>query len=409
MNRIAPIWAEALPPPFPSHPGGTLRCDVAVIGAGFAGLSAALHLLQRRPGASVVVLEADRIGAGASGATTGMLSPGVGQDLPGLIARLGSRGARSLYLATLDAVRDVERLTRAHGIDCELELCGQLVVAGRASRRLERLTTALASLDLPYEPRPGAVRLPVAGTLHPGKLLAGLAERVVRRGGTILEGARVRSVSTTQPVRLEVNHGGAVVASEVVVATAGFTPELGVLTGRVLPVHLQVLVTEPISTPWPGREGVLDARRVFSYWRLTKDDRLVFGGGRPRYRWGGSTEPLAPRGALERELHRNFPDARVSGGWSGVIGYVADALPAIHRWTKNPSVVHAVGWCGHGVALSLASGAWVTKLLCDGAAPQDLPWFRASPPRVPFEAVRWLSFRAAVGAMSLMDKLEARK
>jgi len=407
MKHIQPIWSSALPPPFPAHPGGTLRCDVAIVGAGFAGLSAALHLLRRRPGAGVVVVDAERIGAGASGATTGMLSPGVGQDLPGLVERLGPGNARSLYLATLDAVRDAAKLAQGLGTDCEVELCGQLVVAGRASRRLERLTAALASLGLPFEPRPGAVRLPVAGTLHPGKLLAALAREVKRLGGTILERTRVCSVSTTQPVRLELDRGS-IVAGEVVVATAGFTPGLGVLRGRVLPVHLQVLVTEPLKHPWPGREGVLDARRLFSYWRLTKDDRLVFGGGRPRYRWGGSTEPLAPRESLARELHRNFPGARIDGCWGGVIGYVADALPAIHRWTHNPSVVHAVGWCGHGVALSLASGAWVTKLLCDGAAPQDLPWFRPSPPRVPFEAVRWLSFRAAVGAMSLMDRLEAR-
>ena len=144
MKRIAPIWSTALPPPYPSHPGGTLRCDVAIIGAGFAGLSAAVHLLRRRPGASVVVLEAARIGAGASGATTGMLSPGVGQDLPGLIKRLGPGNARALYLATLDAVRDAEQLTRQLAIDCELELCGQLVpgIAAAARRRLRAQPTS---------------------------------------------------------------------------------------------------------------------------------------------------------------------------------------------------------------------------------------------------------------------------
>ena len=69
-------------------------------------------------------------------------------------------------------------------------------------------------------------------------------------------------------------------------------------------------------------------------------------------------------------------------------------------------MVHAVGWCGHGVALSLASGAWVTHILCDGAAPRISPWFRDNPPLIPFEPVRWLSFKAAVGAMSLLDRLQ---
>lgn len=399
------VWADALPPPFPPFEGGTLRCDTAIIGGGFAGLSAAYHLLKRRPGASVVVLEAKRIGAGASGATTGMLSPGVGQDLAGLVKRLGAAKARGLYLATLRAVRDVGALTREAGIDCELSLCGQLIVGRSAPRRLERLATALRALDLPHELQPGAVRLPVAGTLHPGKLLRGLARKVTELGGVILEDARVLCISTTAPVRLQLERGE-VVAPEVVVATAGYTPELGVLHGRVLPVHLQALVTSPVK-PWPGREGVLDARRVFSYWRLTADDRVVFGGGVPRYRWGGSTAAHAVDARLARELQSVFPGARIEGSWGGVIGYVADALPAIHRWTRNPGVVHAVGWCGHGVALSIASGDWVARLLVEGAAPEDLPWFRAEPPRVPFELARWLGFRAAVGAMSLLDRLEA--
>jgi gamma-glutamylputrescine oxidase len=407
VKRIEPVWFSALPGPQPAFPGGTLRCDVAIVGGGFAGLSAALHVLERRPTAQVLVLEAQRIGAGASGATTGMLSPGVGQSLEALIERLGPEHARALYLATLQAVRDAQRLVERHGIDCELALCGQRVVAHGAERRLEALRGALRALDLPHEASEHSVRLPIAGTLHPGKLLAGLTAAVTRRGGLIFEQARVRSVSTTRPVRLSLE-AGEVVANEVVVATAGYTRELGVLHGRVLPVHLQVALTEPAPhLAWPGREGVLDARRVFSYWRLTADDRIVFGGGRPRYRWRGSTVPPLPGAALERELQRVFPDARVAGGWSGVIGYVADALPAIERWAHNPNVVHAVGWCGHGVALSLASGAWVASLVCDRAAPHELPWFRALPPKVPFEAARWLGFGAAVHAMSLMDHLEA--
>jgi gamma-glutamylputrescine oxidase len=158
---------------------------------------------------------------------------------------------------------------------------------------------------------------------------------------------------------------------------------------------------------------VLDARRVFSYFRLTADDRIVFGGGAPRYRYGGRTDD-SPRAAgralarLEEELHRTFPPAarlRVARAWTGVIGYVIDALPAIARVPGRPEVVQAVGWCGHGVALSVAAGAWITHLLCDGAAPEDLPWFRAVPPRVPFEPVRWLGFRATVGMMQMLDRL----
>jgi gamma-glutamylputrescine oxidase len=433
MKRIAPIWSDAMPAPFARPEAGTLRCDVAIVGGGMSGLSAAYNFLCRRPDARVVVLEADRIGAGASGRSTGMLGPGVGQSLPALVKARGRQAAQALYRATLRAVDEVEKLVEAEAIDCELERTGQLVIA-RSGDRLSQLAQLLEELELPGQaldegalterialtpsrPKkgPAAVLLPNAGTLHPGKLLAGLAQRVVARGGTILEGARVVSIGRDRPVRLQLEGGGEVIADDVVIATAGYTSGLGMLHGRVLPVHLQVLVTEPLEPEalatigWQGREGVLDARRIFNYFRLTADNRIVFGGGAPRYQWAGGLDDTGGDGALDRlatELHQTFPaKLRVAGGWTGVIGYVADALPAIDRWVENPAVVHVVGWCGHGVALSLASGAWVTKLLLDGAVSEDLPWYRSNPPLVPLEPVRWLSFRAAVGVMGMLDQL----
>jgi gamma-glutamylputrescine oxidase len=443
MTPSAPIWADAAAPSYTRWPGANVKADVAVVGGGLTGLSAAYHLLLRRPGARVVVLEAERLGFGASSRNTGMLGPGVGQSVITLVQRRGHAEARALYRATLGAVGDAARLIEREGIDCDLAMTGQLVVArSRASRvRLARQADLLESFEVPVErledgalqaalrlgaraggepaDGPAALRLPVAGTLHPGRLVAGLAERVARRGGILYEGARVRHIGTGRPARLELSGGGDVIADDVVIATAGYSPGLGLFRGRILPVHLQVLVSKPLTPAarailgWQRREGVLDARRVFSYFRLTRDDRIVFGGGAPRYLWAGRLDDSG-RGAdnalrrLANELSRTFPaDARVEveSGWTGVIGYVADALPAIERLRGHPAVVHVVGWCGHGVALSLASGAWVTHILCEGAVPEDLPWFRDRLPWIPFEPVRWLSFRAAVGTMELMDQL----
>jgi len=149
----APIWSEFQTPEYPRLPGGTLRTDVAVIGGGLAGLSAAYHLLGRLPGARVVVLEARRIGAGASGRMTGLLGPGVGQSLPALVRRHGPARARALYVATLRAVEDVCRLVAREGIDCELEMTGQLVVARSPAGRTRVATLAalIRALDLPAE------------------------------------------------------------------------------------------------------------------------------------------------------------------------------------------------------------------------------------------------------------------
>jgi glycine/D-amino acid oxidase-like deaminating enzyme len=437
----APVWSACLPPPRPRPPRGTLRADVAVIGGGLAGLSAAHHLLERRPGARVVVLEARHIGAGASGRTTGLLGPGVGQSLTALVRRHGTARARALYAATLRAVQDVSALVRREGIACELDMTGQIVTARSAADRLRLAiaATVLRELGLPGEPLddaslarairlpgrraaagdgPAGLRLPVAGTLHPVRLLAGLCERVEARGGMVFEHARVLAVGRRQPVRLVLDGGGEVVADEVVVATAGYTPDLDLMRGRILPVHLQVIVTAPLgpcvldALGWKGREGILDARRIFNYFRLTGDDRLVFGGGRPRYAWGGRTDDGGDAETaldhLSAELATTFgPDIPlvVAGGWTGVIGYTLDALPAIGRMRERPGVVCAVGWCGHGIALSVASGQWLSRILCDGATPDDLPWFRDRLPLLPLEPFRWVGFQATVRLRSLLDRM----
>ncbi|MFY9821259.1 MAG: FAD-dependent oxidoreductase, partial [Thermoanaerobaculia bacterium] len=111
---------------------------------------------------------------------------------------------------------------------------------------------------------------------------------------------------------------------------------------------------------------------------------------------------------LRAELQQTFPqeaEIAVAGGWTGVIGYVADAIPAIQRSRRNSAVLHVVGWCGHGVALSVASGRWVAELLCDGATEEDLPWFRNDPPLIPSELARWVGFQSSVRMMSWMDQI----
>ena len=197
--------------------------DLAVIGGGLTGLSAAYHALVANPGMRVVLLESERIGHGASSRSTGMLTPGVGQDLTALIRRFGADAARAMYLESLRAVEYVGELAGREGIDAGLRMTGQLVVAqGRSGRRrLARQAEAMEALGLPCErlddrrlrgrlsvateapgsdaEGPAALRLPVAGVLHPGRLLAGLVDAVKRHGGRIIEGAPVVSVSRGRP------------------------------------------------------------------------------------------------------------------------------------------------------------------------------------------------------------------
>jgi gamma-glutamylputrescine oxidase len=445
VRDVRPIWeTEAQMKPALSRGGAQVprNADVVVIGAGFTGLSAAYHILAAGPTARVIVVESGRIGRGASGRNSGMLTPGVGQDLTALISRWGPDTARAMYHRSLEAVKYVEALTTRESIDAGLHMTGQLVVAyGRSGRRrLARQAAALESLELPCEPLndrslgqrirlaahasggdaagPTALRLPVAGTLHPGRLLDGLAAAVRRRGGIILEGATVASLSRSSPVVVTLADGTRIVARQVVVATSGYTAGLNVQRGRLVPLHLRVLVTEPLTRSslaqigWSAREGVIDSRRLFNFFRLTEDDRILFGGGRPCYAWRGNVADRPGQGPevdrLVRQFGRLFPtlgDQPMSRSWTGVIAYSMDNLPVVGRAPGYEQVYFAGGWCGHGIALGIRSGRWVQQLLDNGRPPESLPWFRECAPWAPPEPIRWLAVRAAGPAMELMDRI----
>jgi gamma-glutamylputrescine oxidase len=351
-----------------------MKVDVAVIGGGFSGLSCALHILERMPGAQVIVLEADHVGAGASGRNTGILGPGVGQSFPAVVRRFG------LYTLV------------PH--DFFIEAVYQ---RGRET---------------------GRSLLPARRTVHPVKLAAGLSTSVTTRGGVIFEDACVKRIDSSHgSAVLHMERGGQVSANTVIIATAAYTARLGFFRGRVWPVHLQVMATEPLAKDtlaqlgWNGRQPVVDSRRLFNYFRLTSDDRIVFGGGIPRFNWCESTQPINDPAAfhhLARALAATFavkPRLRIARAWSGLIDLTLDGLPAIERYPGHEQILHVVGWCGHGIALSLAAGRWIATILCDRARPADLPWFRRDLPLLAGAPVRWLCFRAATHFMTVLDRV----
>jgi glycine/D-amino acid oxidase-like deaminating enzyme len=442
LSGCATIWDVAPPSRQRDCPLTDFRVGTAVIGGGLAGLSAAYHLAKSRDHAGEVALfEATRLGGGASGRTTGMLTPGIGQDPAGLIKRCGLARARTLYAGTLAAVDYVHELAALEGIDCQLRSTGQLIVAhgSSGSGRLRQYSDALTALQVEHSALdageleaalmlgadfraattrggPAALRLPRAGLLHPGMLVQGLARAVERHGAKIYEGARVVALKGRGPVRIHLDNGVVVEANKVVVATDAYAPELTGLRGRVLPLHLRVLATAPLTASqrrmigWAGREAVIDSRRLFNYFRLTEDDRIVFGGGSPQYAWGGNTDAIARDGAapddLVRELQHAFPfDLEVTSSWTGVIGLVLDALPIVGPTAHNPDVVYVGGWCGHGIALSVSSGRWIADLLAVGAeSGPSAVWQRSAPASVPTEAARWVGARTAIWSKSVLDR-----
>jgi gamma-glutamylputrescine oxidase len=422
-------------PPLCPGPGNRpVRAQVAVVGAGFAGLSTAYELVRRSPGLDVVVVESSVAGAGASGRNTGILRPGVGGTVLDLLRRFGEPTARQLYAASLIAVDFVRAIIAAEGIACDLEDVPhvKLALTSRQARHLRDEAETLARMgfaadysDRPPVPVPnrGGLSFPGSGQLNPALLVRGLKRAVLAHGVRIYEHTQVAAITPGRPVQLDLAGGATLVADRVVLATNAHTPGLGLLAGQVIPLQTHVGVTEPLTTGqraglgWADRCSFSDKRQVFDYYRLTSDNRLVFGGGRPVYRSAagdraaGATDIADPRvwQAQRALLARTFPGLTgltVSRQWAGTVGMTLDRFPVIGELATG--VIVAAGWSGHGVHLATASGALVADLVLGRPhPPAQLRWIRTSAPRVPPDPARAAGLRGYVRALQCADRLES--
>ncbi|MFP5345522.1 MAG: NAD(P)/FAD-dependent oxidoreductase [Actinomycetes bacterium] len=441
----SPWWHR--PDPVPATPlPGALTADVAVVGGGLAGLAAAYYLRRLSPDSAVVVLEADRVGAGGSGCSTGIVAPGVGGPITSLRARYGTATAARMFRSSAAAVVRTIELVREEGLDCDLETNGQLVGALTRSQdaALRRQARAFAELgiDVPYLDRSelsgvlrtdaylGALRHPLAATLDPVALCRALRARLRDLDVPVYEHTPVTRVVPGPRVALT-TRGGTVTARQCVLATDAFTGRLGLLADTVVPLTAHVVRTAPLgpleltALGWRHRDSVVDCRTFFDYYRLTPDDRLVLGGGRagvPRPlsadRQGTERPGTAPDRSqaaawrrLESRIARLFPvldDVPVTDRWSGPIGAVVDRLPRVGAVPRLPGVWFTGGWCGHGIPLSVAAGADLARRMSDDAGDVGpLPWHRDTSPRLPGDPWRRWGLGAYLGSLDATDRLRA--
>lgn len=429
--RDFPVWYDA--PAQPKRPRfiGRVEADVAVIGGGLTGLSTALHLMRARPEWAVVLLEANRIGAGASGRSTGIVGPGVGGGIGSLLRRFGPRAARDAFRYSQEAVDTLVRLADDEHIECAMTPGAHLICAVNAAQaaRLARQRQIFTRLGLAVASVTGdeltrraghdaycfALEYQPAVLVNPFQLSLGLADAAVRRGARVAEDSQVTAISAEPSgVRLEVGGLGRIHARMAVIATDGYTPPFLPHGKRLFPVRTHVLATRPLrpderaSLTWTGRDAVIDQRVFFSYYRLDADGRLLFGGGPVLNPAVGPAASEQIWGQLEREMRGLFPILRgvpIDFRWSGLTSTTLDALPVVGEVPGKPGVFFAGAWRGHGLALSVATGDWLADRLAHGSTGIGLPWQRSRTGNPALGPLRSVAVASYVRLFDALDRI----
>ncbi|OQP86707.1 FAD-dependent oxidoreductase [Rhizobium rhizosphaerae] len=373
------------------------RYDVAIIGAGFTGLAAARQLA--KAGAKVIVLEAERVGFGASGRNGGHLNNGLAHSYLGAKAELGQERAIALYKALDDSIDTIEALIAEEGIDCSFRRAGKLKLASKPkhfegiARNFEALnrecdpdTALLSPEDLRAEvgaPFHGAMLSKKSAMMHMGRYVAGLAEAAARHGATIFEGAAVTAHSQANGVHTLNTARGTVTASDVIMATGAYTSKnFAWFRRRIIAVGSFLIATRPLTEAevqavMPGNRTCVNTMNIGNYWRLSPDKRLIFG-GRARFSASSDQRSDEKSGEILREsMERIFPQLKgiaIDYCWGGLVDMTADRYP---RAGFHDGLWYAMGYSGHGAQLSTQLGMMVADAIlgrADRNPMRDYPW-----------------------------------
>jgi len=361
--------------PAPARPrlGGTVKADVCVIGAGFTGLSAALHLAQS--GAKVAVLEADTVGFAASGRNGGQIHTGHRKTQKELERWLGKGHARDLWDLCEESKALLRHNVRTHGIDCDLK--DGLVIAAHNQRAIAPLADDTEYMAKHYdysqmrmmdpvetERQLGTTVYPAArydaggGHLHPLNYARGLANAAENAGATIYENSRALTFDEDRVGANVRCADGIVTADHVLLATDAFTGDLAPQLAKYIGhVESFVSATEPLGEELnakvlPCDAAVADTRHVLDYYRKSGDGRILYA-GRESY-W---TMPKDIAAVVRPRMLSVFPDLRTvktEYAWSGAVGITATRMPHLGR--LSPRVLFAFGYSGQGVALANIGG-----------------------------------------------------
>ncbi len=430
-----PLWWDTAPSPTAARPAleADTTADVCIVGGGFTGLWSAYYLLQADPSLSVLVLEAEHVGFGASGRNGGWVSALYPAAPETLAKSHGEDAARDQFVALRESVEEVGRVARAESIDCGFRQGGTIVVARSEAQRARAqaevhhanrwglgtrwLDRDEASARLAATRTLGATYNPHCARVHPYRLVTGLADAVERYGGRIAERTAAARID---PGVVHTREGLSVRARHVIRATEAWTATLPGTTRRVAPVYSLVVATEPLGQDrWDriglaGRETFSDHRHVIVYGQRSVDDRLVFGGrGAPYHFRSGIRDAFDedPKvfEALRTSLREMFPaldGVRFTHAWGGALGIPRDWRPGVGH-DPATGLGWAGGYVGDGVALTNLSGRTITELVTGRHTRlASLPWVQHHSRSWKPEPLRWLGINAGLQVATLADHEE---
>jgi glycine/D-amino acid oxidase-like deaminating enzyme len=420
-----PFWADTVPEsgthipqsgiPNPQSAISSRRVDVVIVGAGYTGLAAARRLAG--VGATVLVLERETIGWGASSRNGGQVLTGLKLDAAALVRRFGEPHARRLFDAAAESIVTLETVIAEENIDCEYGRTGHLQAAAKPSHfsalvdeqavlgrvfnhRVHVVTRADQRSEIGTDAYHGVLVDERSGALNPAKYVQGLAAAASRKGATIVAGVAVNHVHRDARLWRVETTGGEVETDDILFATNGYTDGAApALRRRLIPIGSYIIATEPLPRSQamsilPRGRVAFDSKHFLHYFRVTADSRLLFGG---RAAFTQPTAEATARAAkiLHRDMAAIFPELAVAAieyAWGGNVAFTRDQMP---RAGMLDGAYYAGGYCGHGIAMATSLGEQIARRM--GGEPIDHPLFDDRFPAIPFYAGRpW--FLPLVGA-----------
>lgn len=410
---------------------------MVIVGGGYTGLWTAYYLLEARPELRVVVVEAQFCGYGASGRNGGWVSAKFPGSKEAMAAAHGGEAVRAYQRAMFDSIDGIGAVAEAEGIDCDFRKGGMLLFATRPAH-LPRLRAYMDSLrrwgfqdqDVDWlesaearkraavEDALGAMFTPHCASVHPWRLVAGLARAVERRGGVIYENSPVRAIAGG----MALTERGVVRAPAVLRCTEAFTSTIAGHSRTVAPVYSLMVATEPLPEDWWERVGLRegetfsDQRHLIVYGQRTRDGRFAFGGRGAPYHFGSTVRPGWDVDARTHELVQEtlwelFPqlgEARITHRWGGAVAVPRDWRVSVD-FDRATGLGHAGGYVGQGVTGSHLAGRTLADLVSGASTDRTrLPfvghrWRRWEP-----EPLRWIGINLGRALAPLADSMERR-